>query len=426
MPRESKADAAWRRRVARATEELLESGRAVRYGPEGEEHFCRPDELLLTRAAADALAEALQELGAWRDADDARGDGADRRPDGAAAAGAVGDVERWRLPAGTDVHEVVLGLRKQAGPAASGVGPNALLFGAPKIRGCPGRPPARAADLDLPEGKGGEGVLLAVVDTGLAEEAQGIPWVAAHVRTGADALDALDGDGDGRLDLEAGHGTFIAGVVAQVAPAVELLVLRALEPDGSTDDLTAARQVEVALDEGAQVVNLSFGGYTHSDAGLVALTAVLDRAEEQGAVVVAAAGNDAVDRPFHPAADERVIAVAALGTRKRRAAFSNFGPWVDAGAEGERLHSCYVTGRATTDADGDGSDDEFTVAAALWSGTSFAAPQVAAAIARRMSEHGESARDAADALVRDPALPRRAGTGVHVVTPLRGRPARVP
>jgi subtilisin family serine protease len=404
LPRETKAEAAWRRRVARATKELLGSERVVLQGPEGGEHFCRPDELVVASWAVDSLGGALEELGAQ--AYDEEG---------------VDGVVRYSLPAGTDVHGAVLVLRKEAGPTGPpAVAPNAVLFGTPKMRGCPGRPPAPAAALDLAGGKEGEGVLIAVVDTGQAQQSMRGSWMAAHVIVGQDDIDVLDGDGDRLLDLEAGHGTFIAGVIAQVAPGAKVLALRALDPSGITDDLTAARQVRAAIEAGADVVNLSFGGYTHSDEGLLALSAALP--EEGGPVVVAAAGNDAVDRPFFPAASPSVVAVAALGTRKRRAAFSNFGPWVDACAEGERLLSTYVKGNATTDSDGDGRDDEFVEPGAVWSGTSFAAPQVAAAIAARMSATGESAQEAVEALVRDPALPRRAGMGVHVVTRLRGRP----
>ncbi len=403
MPRESKADVAWRHRMAKATDELLEGEGVVRYGPVGQEHFCRPGQLLCATSAVADLAAGLKQLGA-------------KPSDHGAGLG----VTHYTLPAGTDVHEAVLMLRKQRGSAA-GVAPNAVLFGSPKIRGCPGRPPAPAAAVSLPDGKEGDGVLIAVVDTGQAEQSLALPWVSTHVTVARADLDELDADSSGELDLEAGHGTFISGIVAQVAPGAKVLALKALDPSGITDDLTAARRVRDAMQAGAQVINLSFGGYTHSDAGLVALDAVLSQKE---VVVVAAAGNDAVDRPFYPAANPAVIAVAALGTRKRRAAFSNFGPWVDACAEGDRLLSTYVTGVTTTDSDGDGRDDEFVEPVAFWSGTSFAAPQVAAAIAVRMSSHGESANDAADALIRHPGLARRTGLGVHVVTSLRGHPAR--
>ncbi|MDP3714092.1 MAG: S8 family serine peptidase [Mycobacteriales bacterium] len=407
MPREGRADTAWRQRLSKATEELLAGGRVVRYGEPGQEHFCRPDELLVVTAAVPDLAAALKDVGAQPYDDDGRSVG----------------VTRFGLPGGTDVHEAVLSLRRQ-GPVRA-VAPNAVLFGAPKIRGCPGRPPAPAAGLDLAEGKDGAGVLIAVVDTGQAESSLAIPWMSRHVVVDPADLDLLDtSPGDGRLDLEAGHGTFIAGIVAQVAPGAKVLALKALDPSGTTDDLTAARRVRNAVDAGADVINLSFGGYTHSDEGLLALTAVLEEIERsKGPVVVAAAGNDALDRPFHPAAHRSVVGVAAMGTRKRRAAFSNFGPWVDACAEGDRLRSTYVIGTTTTDSDGDGNDDEFVEPNALWSGTSFAAPQVAAAVARRMSTHGESSREAVEALVRAPGLMRRPGMGVHVVTPVRGHPA---
>lgn len=409
MPREGKADVAWRHRVLRATEELLDGGRVVRYGEPGKEHFCRPDELLVADRAVRDLAAGLKELGAQPSDDD----------DGPS----VG-VTRYRLPAGSDVHEAVLALRKQAGGRA--VAPNAVLFGTPKLRGCPGRPPAPAAGLDLVDGKEGSGVLIAVVDTGQAEASLSLDWVRDHVSVDPRDIDLLDtAPGDDVLDLEAGHGTFISGIVAQVAPGAKVLALKALDPAGMTDDLTASRRVREAVQAGADIINLSFGGYTHSDEGLLGLSSVLDElCSAKGPVVVAAAGNDAVDRPFHPAAHVGVIAVAALGTRKRRAAFSNFGPWVDACAEGDRLLSTYVTGTASTDSDGDGRDDEFVEPVALWSGTSFAAPQVAAAIARRMTSHGESAGEAAEALVRSTGLVRRPGIGVHVVTSVRGHPAR--
>lgn len=411
MPRESKADRAWRKRVEEATEELLGREDVVRYGPEGGEHFCRPDQLLVAREEIDRLAAGLRELGA---------EPADDR--------AVGGVVQYVLPRGTDVHEAVLLLRASRRPgggprtATGGVAPNALLFGAPKWRGCPGRPPAPAAGLDLARGAEGQGVLVAVVDTGQAQESLRLAWVQSQLTVSPADLDLLDEDGDGLLDLEAGHGTFVAGVVAQVAPGAKVLALKALDASGITDDLTAARRVSDALTAGAQVINLSFGGYTHSDAGLIALDGVLPGRDGK-AVVVAAAGNDAVDRPFFPAADPVVVAVAAVGTRRRRAAWSNFGPWVDACAEGDRLLSSFVTGTATTDSDGDGQRDDFPEPTAFWSGTSFAAPQVAGALAVRMSTHGESAVQAVEALIRDPALSRRPNMGVLIRTALRGSPA---
>jgi subtilisin family serine protease len=394
----------WAAQVAGATAQLLERADVVRVGPPGGEHFARPDEVLVHVDAEAELAHRLQEVGARRATDQAR---------------PRTGVVRYALPPGSDLHRVVSRLR-EGRDGTGGVGPNAVLFGVPIMRGCPGRAPEPARALSLEDGEEGRGIRIAVLDTGQARESLHNPWTSTHVTVGAGDVDPLDEDGDGVRDLEAGHGTFVTGVVAQVAPGAEVLAVKALDSSGVTDDLTAAQCVQRALDEGCQVLNLSFGGYTHDDQGLVALEAVLPRTEE--VAVVAAAGNDSTSRRFFPAAAKGVVSVGAVGVRRQRTSFTNTGDWVRACAEGDRLHSTYVEGTAATDADGDGAPDHFTDAAAYWSGTSFAAPQVAAAVAVRAARTGEPAGTAAERIVGDPAARRVAGLGTLVRTRLRGSP----
>jgi subtilisin family serine protease len=109
--------------------------------------------------------------------------------------------------------------------------------------------------------------------------------------------------------------------------------------------------------------------------------------------VVAAAGNNASPEPFWPAAFKRVVAVGALDATSDepvRASFSNYGHWVDVYAPGERVHSMYLDG-TYLEAD---KHLAHLKGWAQWSGTSFAAPHVAAEIARRVGD-GVTARQAA-------------------------------
>lgn len=405
--RENKAGQLYRHLVQQRTQALLDSGAVARYDEPGQEYLYRPDEILVAQESLAALGDALTRLGAGRpDHDEALG------------------VARVSLPTGTDVHGAVLALRQAGKVGPEAVGAHHVLFGVPKWGGCPGRPPFPAAPIEL-EGcePAGEGVLIAVIDTGQAQMSLRGAWESDHVKVDPGDFDVLDVDGDGVLDLEAGHGTFITGVVAQVAPGAKVLVIAAITPSGVTDDLTAARAVLRARAAGAAIVNLSFGGYSEGDAMPLALLHALKDKQDAPFVAVAAAGNDGLSRPFFPAALPGVIAVAALSRSGRRAGFSNFGPWVDACADGERLISTFVTGEVLTDSDGDGRRDVFEAPFAYWSGTSFAAPQVAASLAARMSAHGENAVEAATSLVFAPGLARRTGLGTKVVTHVRSHQA---
>lgn len=400
MVRETKAGQQYRYLIEGRTKALLESGEVGLHAVEGEEYFYRPGELLVAPEAVPALIDYLAQRGIAPPAVDE-----------------VVGVGVITLPADADGHEVLLELRKVAGLGPDAVGPHHVLFGTPKWFGSPARPPAVAKPVAIGEGEPrGAGVLVAVIDTGQAESSLGGAWESGHVRAAPDDLDPLDADADGTLDFEAGHGTFIAGIIAQVAPGAEVLAIAALSPSGITDDLTAARAVLKARAAGASILNLSFGGYAEGDAMPLALLRALDAGCDDSFVVVAAAGNDGLSREFFPAAMPGVVAVAALNASGRRAGFSNFGPWVEACADGDRLVSTFVTGKVMTDSDGDGQQDVFEAPFAHWSGTSFAAPQVAGALAVRMAETGESAADATQSLIRDPALVRLPGIGTRIVT----------
>jgi hypothetical protein len=402
MVREGKPEKSWREIVQAQTDRLLERGDVVRWDEPGREYFHRPEEVLVRVDAVDRLSKHLDDLQATRvDRDESSG------------------IATFRTRA--VVHDSAALLQKVAGDPGAAA-PNHVLFGVPRLRACPGRPPFRGAPVTLATGGDeGAGVVIAVIDTGQATWSSQLPWVRDHVDVGPDDVDVLDAMQDGELDFEAGHGTFISGVIAQVAPGAKVLARKAIDTWGVTDDLAVADAVRRAIADGAHIVNLSLGGYTMDGMPPIGITSVVGGAQDDkgaGVVFVAAAGNDAVDRPFYPAALPNVIGVAALGSQRRRAGFSNFGPWVDASAEGERLLSTFVTGTVMTDSDGDGRHDDFAEPYAHWSGTSFAAPQVSAAIAARMSTTGESAQEAAF------ALQRRTGLGVPVHTNVRSHRAR--
>jgi subtilisin family serine protease len=267
----------------------------------------------------------------------------------------------------------------------------------------PPRPAEPRPDTRAVQRAEGEGVTVGVVDTGAVSH----PWFAGRVDTHDD--DIANTDADGALDAEAGHGTFVAGIVLQHAPGARVVARRAESRGGLTDELAVADAILAMPD--VDILNLSLGSYGHDDQPPLALVAALRLLWERNpdVVVVASAGNDGWDRPFWPAAAKRVIAVGALDDfdeRGERTEFTNFGWWVDACANGLDAHSTFLEWDGPVARHGRGPFTGW----ARWSGTSFAAPRVAGQIAAEASETKDVA-EAAFRLVGMRGLPRKPGLG---------------
>lgn len=237
-------------------------------------------------------------------------------------------------------------------------------------------------------------VVAGILDTGLDPH----PWFRSRPWF-EPAPEVLDADDDRGQDRQAGHGTFVSGVVLRHAPGVTLRPRTVLSSLGLTDDVRVAtgmcalRRSAAARGEHIDVLVVTSGCHTSDDRCPPSLRTELERFEDT--VVVAAAGNSSTYRPFWPAALSGVIGVAARDERGQVAGFSNYGDWVDAAAPGVDVVSSHVR-LLPAHAE---ADEPRSYGFARWSGTSFAAPQVAAEIATALST-GMKPTEAADRACR--------------------------
>ncbi|HET9443108.1 MAG TPA: S8 family serine peptidase [Acidimicrobiales bacterium] len=213
-------------------------------------------------------------------------------------------------------------------------------------------------------------VVVAVLDSGVDLDH---PDLAAQLVAGADVVGAGDGDPSDEL----GHGTAVAGIIGATADngigiaggAFDTLIMpvRVLDAEGAGSDEDVIEGIDWAVANGADVINMSLGGPGDNRA----LGAAVQRARDAGVVVVAATGNG--DGPYlnYPAAHDGVVGVAAADSSGRLAYFSNYGSSADITAVGVSVRSTSLVA-GPFEAYGDGAQG---------TGTSFAAPQVAAAAA---------------------------------------------
>ncbi|MXP08595.1 S8 family peptidase [Pseudoblastomonas halimionae] len=242
-------------------------------------------------------------------------------------------------------------------------------------------------------GATGDGVAIAILDTGIDVDS---PEFAGRILP-----TSRDVAGSRSIQQEDDHGTNVALVAAAarnnigvvgIAYEADLLVLRGdapgtcadLSDDGSTNcrlrDTDIATGINYAVDQGARIINLSLGGGNAS----LALRDAVSRAVAAGVVVVVSSGNDGSGSPDTFAQDLAnagtggVVIVGSVDAGDNISSFSNrAGSFASQfiSARGEQICCVYEDGAIKTETDQTGTY------AFLFSGTSFAAPQVAGAIA---------------------------------------------
>jgi Subtilase family len=289
------------------------------------------------------------------------------------------------------------------------------------IKSLGGAEPAQRHWPPLAETKAaGAAVRVAVVDTGVTRQPRTDGWLAglAHDPGNIDELDTSPRNG--MLDAAAGHGTAVAGLVQQEAPEVALAVHNPVPPDGAATETAVAAAMVAAVQEAfaagqSVVLNLSLGTTTTDDRPPVALQAAVDEIEALAAaspheaLIVAAAGNYGEDRPVFPGAIPGVVAVGALQQDMAPAPWSSYGDWVTCSVIGDGVLSTYVEGAEDPEFDPVCPDTFGPDPFALHFGTSFAAPQVAARVARVAQEEGIGLRQALDRVLD--GAPARPGYG---------------
>ncbi len=186
----------------------------------------------------------------------------------------------------------------------------------------------------IPQSVGG---VIAVVDSGVDEHH---PDLQGRMVEGKNLIDNSDDVSD-----QHGHGTAIAGIIAAgtnneigisgICPDCQILPVKVLDESGEGTYAHVIAGILWAADRKAGVINLSLGSYGFSRF----LADAIDYANQAGAVIVAAGGNEATQTPLYPGALPGVISVSASDNGDHLWAGSNYGPAIDVAAPGVRIVS---------------------------------------------------------------------------------------
>ncbi len=240
--------------------------------------------------------------------------------------------------------------------------------------------------------EGSAEVIVAVIDSGVDYFHPDLRNNIAVNAAEKNGRSGVDDDGNGYIDDvygydffndrangydDNGHGTHCAGIIAAeknaigvrgIAPRVKILPIKFLGKNGSGDTADAIRAIDYAVSRGARILSNSWGGGGASQL----LDDAIQRAINQGAIFVAAAGNSAMDNDEtenYPANYPNVISIGSSDSRDARSSFSNYGnKTVKLFAPGSAILSTYPNGQYRS-----------------LSGTSMATPQVSGAIALALS-----------------------------------------
>jgi subtilisin family serine protease len=280
------------------------------------------------------------------------------------------------------------------------------------------------------------GVRVAIIDSGIDG---GHPELSRRIAASKSFV------GGSALTDEQGHGTFLAGEIAAtvnnqqgiagIAFSSQLLVAKVVQHDRTIALDAEAAAIRWAVDNGARVINLSLGGLrdpinTRRDTYSRLEAAAVEYAYERGAVLVAAVGNgdqaprEPWDYASYPAALPHVLGVGALARDGSVPSFSNRDPiYNDLAAPGQAIFSTLPRALTATQPgcpeQGYSScgPEEYRVG----EGTSFAAPQAAAAAALLLSVNPRLRPEQVTAVLERSAVDANAATGCRACRVRRDR-----
>ncbi|AKD04956.1 hypothetical protein PKOR_20005 [Pontibacter korlensis] len=254
---------------------------------------------------------------------------------------------------------------------------------------------------------GSSKTLLAIVDDAVLISH---PDLATNVNI-AKSYDVADNDDDPRPPSsganKAGvgnfsHGTHCAGIAGAVTNngvgvaaisnnKVSIIGVKCTRDSAPTSRAIeyAAEGIIYAVNQGARVISMSFGGGGYSQT----IQNIINEATANGVVFVAAAGNSNTEVKMYPAAYDNVIAVASTDANDLKSSFSNYGSWVDISAPGSGILSTVT------------APDGISGAYTFYSGTSMACPMVASQIALMLSENPSLTPQAVTQLLKSTADP---------------------
>lgn len=207
---------------------------------------------------------------------------------------------------------------------------------------------------------GASSTKVAVIDTGISKDH---PDLKENLKGGYNAINPSKDWND-----DNGHGSHVAGIIGAVnnmigvvgvAPQVDLYAVKSLDRSGSGFISDIIEGIQWSVANNIQVINMSFGSASGSQALRDALTSAYD----SGIVLVAAAGNSG-GVVLYPASYPEVIAISAIDSKDKLASFSSRGKEISLAAPGVDIYSTYKGSGYMT-----------------LSGTSMAAPHVSGVIA---------------------------------------------
>jgi len=179
-------------------------------------------------------------------------------------------------------------------------------------------------------------VLVAVLDTGIDRY---------HEDLSGKVIDQINFTECPEVDDIYGHGTHVAGIIAArddnnigiigLAPECSLMNVKVADDNGRCKLSALADGIIWAVDNGVNVINISIEIQEPTSR----LEEAVNYAWDNGAVVVAAAGNEGNDTPVYPAAYDNCIAVTALRENDTLAPLANHGKWVSVAAPGFEIYS---------------------------------------------------------------------------------------